>query len=163
MKKPETINDAPKRCEECFTNFQKEIMVHAVEKTWKDGKYLTWGNIDGSSHSMSKEFQYIHVWSEEEKKQAKIGGSASLKILRQNIGGDKTQELIQKDLLQPRTMDAADFAEEPMRKRVQLECKFIQIIEDEVRKYLDTGHGVPDPAHVGMYVKLIKDCMETKN
>ncbi len=85
-----------------------------------------------------------------------------------NIAVEKTQDLIQKDLLQPRTMDVADFAEEPMRVRVQLECKFIKIIEDEVVKFLKNefkGRGPIElnPAYVGMYVKLIKDCMENKN
>ncbi len=100
-----------------------------------------------------------------------------------NVAVEKTQDLIQKDLLQPqsafvtqplsvpqaRSMDVADFAEEPMRVRVQLECKFIKIIEDEVIKFLTyyddrTRETVtPNPNHVGMYVKLIKDCMENKN
>ena len=82
-----------------------------------------------------------------------------------NVAVEKTQDLVQKDLLQPRTMDVADFAEEPMKKRVQLECKFIMIIEDEVYKFLKEKFPQvePNPNHVGMYVKLIKDCMETKN
>jgi len=80
-----------------------------------------------------------------------------------NVAVEKTQDLIQKDLLQPRTMDVADFSEEPMRKRVQLECKFIRIIEDEVIKFLLEHGQEAIPAKVGMYVKLIKDCMENKN
>ncbi len=97
-----------------------------------------------------------------------------------NVAVEKTQDLIQKNLLQQtefekpivhtspgtigppqaRTMDVADFAEEPMRTRVQLECKFIKIIEDEVIKFLGKD---ANPMHIGMYVKLIKDCMENKN
>ena len=93
-----------------------------------------------------------------------------------NVAVEKTQDLVQKNLLQPpvgyedvdgkdsklqtRTMDVADFAEEPMRVRVQLECKFIKIIEDEVIKFLGKD---ANPMHIGMYVKLIKDCMESKN
>ena len=102
-----------------------------------------------------------------------------------NVAVEKTQDLIQKDLLipkstipeavystpKPRTMDVADFAEEPMRARVLLECKFIKIIEDVVISFLtikadeknQVREELPNPMHVGMYVKLIKDCMESKN
>ena len=77
-----------------------------------------------------------------------------------NVAVEKTQDLIQKDLLQPRTMDVADFAEPALRARVKLECKFIRIIEEEVTDFLLEHGQEAVPAKIGMYVKLIKDCVE---
>ncbi len=88
-----------------------------------------------------------------------------------NVAVEKTQDLIQKNELLTiptpivRSMDVADFAEEPLRARALLECKFIFIIETVVKKFLEEKYPKvrPDPSHVGMYVKLIKDCVENKN
>jgi len=94
------------------------------------------------------------------------------------VAVEKTQDLVQKELLdenklgpsrnapeklQARSMDVADFAEESMRTRVKLECKFISIIEDEVIKFLESknlGTGEVNHAKVGLYIKIIKAAME---
>ena len=86
MKKPTDITNPPQVCEECKTNFGKEITVHPVKKEFQGSPYLTWANEDGSSHSMGAEQQYIHVWNDKEKQAAKIGGSALVKPIREEQG-----------------------------------------------------------------------------
>ncbi len=82
-----------------------------------------------------------------------------------NVAVEKTQDLIQKDLLQPRTMDVADFSEQPLRARAELECKFIFIIEEVVKNFFEKQFPKVEtnPMHIGMYVKLIYDCVERNN
>ena len=84
MKKPTDITNSPCRCEECYTNFQEEIMVHPIQKIYQGNTRLSWGNTDGSGHITKVGDDFIHIWSEKEKELAKIGGSASLSMHRQN-------------------------------------------------------------------------------
>ena len=182
LKKPETISDA-KACVDCQTDWKKDIMVHAVQKEYQNIKYLTWANEDGTTHVLSKDYSFLHVWNNAEVQIGKQSGTAGLRASRENIGGEKTQDLIKKDLLddqkeplpstsgeiyediskkpKAREMDVTDFAETSMRAEIKIECKFIKIIEDEVFDFLGTKEApVPNPNHVGMYVKLIRDVME---
>jgi len=72
--------------------------------------------------------------------------------------------------LKPREMDAADFAEKPMRAEIKVHCKFLSIIEEEVTQFLThykskDGHvskSEPNPARVGMYMKMVQDMMAKK-
>ena len=61
--------------------------------------------------------------------------------------------------LQVKEMTVTDFAEPSMRKEIEVHCKFLRIIEDEVNKFL--GKDV-NPAKVGMYMKMVYDLMEAK-
>jgi len=183
MKKPEKISDA-KVCIDCQVEWKKDIKIHAVEKEFQQSKYFTWANEDGTTHTLPAQYNFIHVWNNLEVQIGKDSGSAGLRANRENIGGDNTQDLIKKDLLdepkvvelQPnepketghippkvKEMDAADFAETSMKAEVKIECKFIKIIEDVVFDFLGTKEApVPNPNHVGMYVKLIRDQMNNK-
>jgi hypothetical protein len=61
--------------------------------------------------------------------------------------------------LQAKKMSVSDFAEQPMREEVRTHCKFLQIIEDEIRKELGND---ANPARVGLYIKIIQELMEKK-
>lgn len=56
-------------------------------------------------------------------------------------------------------MSVTDFAEPAMRKEIEVHCKVLRIIEDEVNKFL--GKDV-NPTRVGMWMKMIYDMMEQK-
>jgi len=58
-----------------------------------------------------------------------------------------------------REMDASDFAQPAMRAEIKVQCKFLSIIEDEVKKFLGEDSM---PAKVGMYMKMVQDMMERK-
>jgi len=64
-----------------------------------------------------------------------------------------------------REMDVSDFAEKPMRAEIKVHCKFLKIIEEEVKQFLSnwipSGQDV-NPARVGMYMKMVLDMMEKK-
>jgi len=71
--------------------------------------------------------------------------------------------------LKPREMDASDFAQPAMRAEIKVQCKFLSIIEDEVTQFLthykSNGHvtkSEPNPARVGMYMKMVQDMMDKK-
>jgi len=81
MKKPTSLSDKM-GCQECDVSWNRLIEVHAIQKEFKGNKYLTWANSDGSTHQLSKQFEFIHVWSEEESKIGKDGGTARLKAHR---------------------------------------------------------------------------------
>jgi len=105
MKKPEKISDA-QVCPDCETDWKKKIVVHAIEKKFKDERYLTWANEDGTTHTLSKQYDYVHVWNNEEVDIGKNkGGTAGLKAHREkevtmdSIAVENTQGLMQKDLL----------------------------------------------------------------
>ena len=58
-----------------------------------------------------------------------------------------------------KTMDVTDLAEPGMRREIQVHCKVLNVIESEVEKFLGNN---PNPAKVGMYMKMIYDMMEKK-
>jgi len=126
MKKPTDITNSPCRCEECYTNFNEEIMIHPIEKTYQGSTRLSWGNTDGSGHITKVNDDFIHVWDEKEKELVKDGGTARLKLHRE----DKIEpplEVTKPTSLKPREMDASDFAQPAMRAEIKVQCKFLSI------------------------------------
>ena len=84
MKKPENMSDYARICEECKANFKEEILLHPTQSEYQGHTNLRWSNPDQSGHITKVGNDFIHVWSAKEKDLAKIGGSGSLSMHRQN-------------------------------------------------------------------------------
>ncbi len=84
MKNPTSLSQLQQVCPDCVANFKQEIIVHPIEKTYQGKTRYSWGNTDGSGHITKVENDFIHVWSAKEKELARIGGTASLSMHRQN-------------------------------------------------------------------------------
>ncbi len=173
MKRPESIEDVSRRCEECFTNFQKQIILHPVEKTPKGfDKYLTWANEDNTSHTLSKDFSFLHVWNKQEVEIGKQSGTAGLRAYRENIGGEKTQDLIKKDLLdekpplpstsgtvsetihpQPKELSAEDFALVKIRGEAKTNLILILALDQEIEAFWKRNNFPDNGQKKGLWLK----------
>ncbi len=156
MKNPTSITQSPQECPDCQTNFKVGVVVHPIEKTYQGNSRLSWGNTDGSGHITKIGADFIHVWSEKEKELAKIGGTASLSMHRQN----------NKPISDPVTLDPpAPFQYEQIdeHERQSAEVILRQIFElkhlaREVAK--DYSPDDQNPASIGQTAKITLDALK---
>ena len=193
MKRPNSLSDANQICQDCITEWDKQIEVHAVAKEFKGKKYFTWANKDESGHVTKVNEEFFHVWSEAERAIAKEGQTAGLRAWRDAKKSDEivaeikpegnlpeetivkttlevkavpeeTKEAVNTDGPRVKEIDVADIAEPRLKAEALVECKVIHVIEQVVFKFLQSKKPMvePNPNHIGMYVKLIRDSLEKK-
>ncbi len=181
MKRPDSLSAPNQICPECVTEWDKEITVHAVQKDFKGKKYFTWANSDESGHVTKVNEEFFHVWSEAERAIAKEGQTAGLRSWRDAKAKDsgeeivkttlevkavpeETKEAVNTDGPRVKEIDVADIAEPRLKAEALVECKVIHVIEQVVFKFLQSKKPMvePNPNHIGMYVKLIRDSLEKK-
>jgi len=165
MKKPTDITNPPMRCEECRTNEGIDVMVHPIQKTYQGNTRLSWGNVDGSGHITKVGDDFIHIWSEKEKELAKIGGSASLSMHRENSkpiviqGGDKTFHI------DPNVEPPPPFQYEQIGEDERRDAEIIlrQIFElKHLAREIARDYSPDDqnPASIGQTVKITLDALK---
>ncbi len=156
MKNPINLTQSEQDCPDCIANHKTPIRVHPIEKTYQGKTRYSWANVDGSGHVTKVGTDFIHVWSVKERELARVGGTASLSMHRQNS----------KPISDPVTLDPpAPFQYEQLDEHDRQSAEVIlrQIFElKHLARQVARDYSPDDqnPASIGQTAKITLDALK---